>query len=486
MKRKIKKSLIAISLCFLSLFGANSQTVFANSAQTHFEGIDSTGAIITDAESPIIVEKEVLTFDVQSLMPTYFSTAEEYFAYDAKVTAEYTFYNPSEITGTAKLLFPFGNKPHQADYYYDHEKGETVMIDDTEKYEITVNGNPIEKKVRHTLTGGGQFELEQDLSLICDGFAPDDFYSPDLLVTRYYFQISGVDMQKNKAACVAFDSPKGDSDHRIYMPDQSSSHLQKDGEIRIGAWVQDNGWKFEIYVFGNAIRNMPNWKLYKDGGLEDGEEISGKVELLKDGTTTMTFKEFALSNREEGEPVSDSDWYNAILAAIKSNEKLSAYSIASLNGYRYNFKSHLMRWYEYEIVFKPHERIVNRVIAPLYPSINLGYEPAIYGYTYLLSPAKTWKSFGPLEIVINTPYIMTQSSLKGFEKTESGYKLNLSGLPDGELEFTLSTSENPVKKISPYKGAFDFIIGVIVSIALLICGIIITVIIIKKNKKAKK
>lgn len=38
---------------------------------------------------------------------------------------------------------------------------------------------------------------------------------------------------------------------------------------------------------------------------------------------------------------------------------------------------------------------------------------------------------------------MTERGLEGFEKTESGYALSLDGLPDGELEFTLSAEEKP-------------------------------------------
>ena len=37
----------------------------ANSAQTQWEGVDSAGAIVRDGGSPIIVEKELLTFDIQ-------------------------------------------------------------------------------------------------------------------------------------------------------------------------------------------------------------------------------------------------------------------------------------------------------------------------------------------------------------------------------------------------------------------------------------
>ena len=148
--------------------------------------------------------------------------------------------------------------------------------------------------------------------------------------------------------------------------------------------------------------------------------------------------------------------------------------------------SSLMRWYEYEITLEPGQRIVNAVTAPIYPSINTNYEPDVFGYTYLLSPAKTWKSFGELEIVVNAPYFISNSSIDGFTKTETGYTVKLDGLPDGELTFDLATSEKPVRKVSPYQVVFTVVIVVIcVVIALLIGGVVLAVVLIRK-KKAKK
>lgn len=72
-----------------------------------------------------------------------------------------------------------------------------------------------------------------------------------------------------------------------------------------------------------------------------------------------------------------------------------------------------MRWYKYDITLKPSERIINAVTAPIYPSIDLDWTPAIFEYTYLLSPAKTWKCFGELKLVINTPYFITESGIWG-------------------------------------------------------------------------
>ena len=103
-----------------------------------------------------------------------------------------------------------------------------------------------------------------------------------------------------------------------------------------------------------------------------------------------------------------------------------------------------LRWYEYEISIPAGGTITNTVTAPIYPSMNTRYEPPIYMYTYLLSPATTWAEFGKLDIVVNTPYYLTESGGEfSFEKTETGYQTSLDGLPEGELEFTLSESAKP-------------------------------------------
>ena len=148
-----------------------------------------------------------------------------------------------------------------------------------------------------------------------------------------------------------------------------------------------------------------------------------------------------------------------------------------------------MRWYQYEITIEPKSSITNTVTAPIYPEINGSYEPAIYTYTYLLSPASTWASFGELEIIINTPFYITENSLEGFTKTETGYTLKRNGLPGGELEFTLSTSENPTK---PPRSITSYIpIEIIISfsiiggVILLIGGGITAFVIVRKKKKNK-
>ena len=177
------------------------------------------------------------------------------------------------------------------------------------------------------------------------------------------------------------------------------------------------------------------------------------------------------------------------LSMLNDAEETSFGSMIYLWNYTVINSPTFMRWYEYEITLAPGERIVNTVTAPIYPAIDLEYEPDVYEYTYLLSPATTWRQFGELKIVINTPYFVTESTLDSFEKTANGYELTRNGLPDGELIFSLSESDAPTK---PPRNITNYIpIELIISFSvmggvalLLIGGVVTIVVIVRKRKKA--
>lgn len=449
MRTKAMKKMMATGLCALLLCTSLTTTAFANSAQKRWNGVDATGAMISSENAeevcPVIVEKEVLTFDVPEFLQEYYTEEEQYLDYGAKVTAEYTFFNPSDYTVTATLLFPFGNEPDYAYREYNSETEDRTGNKDTGKFDILINGNPVEKNIRYSLTyPGSQFALETDLALLHDGFLEDEFYTPDMTVTKYVYTASGVDTEKYRAANAAFDVSKNGNTRKIFFEEQSGYHTQKDDEVRVSAWVDENGQSFTVYVIGEPFEKQPEWKFYGDGSVPDQGEIAGSMTYESAETTTMTLREFALQGWSEETGVSETDWYNAVVTEMKTDETHNDYGILSLERYRQGLTGYLMRWYEYETSLAPEERLVNTVTAPIYPGIDLTYEPPVYNYTYLLSPAKTWAAFLELEIHINTPYYLTESTVDGFGQCSEGYVVFVDGLPTQEFEFTLSTEPNPV------------------------------------------
>ena len=155
MKNKQLLALISLWLLLSCLI----LPVSANSAQQHWSGTDASGAVITDGDSPIVVEKELLAFDLNEFPDNYYSDDSDFLSYTGKVTAEYTFYNPSNITVTATLAFPFGNLP-----------GYGYGCDDVDKYGVSVNGEQIEASIRHTpylySYSNKRFDLDGSLDLL--------------------------------------------------------------------------------------------------------------------------------------------------------------------------------------------------------------------------------------------------------------------------------------------------------------------------------
>lgn len=444
------KLIIALAICtVLSFF--TPLTASANSAQKYWSGADSYGTVITDAECPVTVESELLTFNIPDFPQDYGSNTD----YEASVTARYTFYNPADYTVKAKLEFPFGRSPEYG-----------TSSDDVNKYDITVNDSSIEKTVRHTLMRkSGGFELAEDISRIADGYKEDSFFTSDLPVTKYVYEITDYD-DDHKDASVAFDFPVS-PDSRVYFKGMSDYETGWDF-YRLSRPARYSDKTLTIYVFGQQSDAPPRWKFYKDRHCNSGEEINGSVALLS--ADKMTFKELAMSEYPEDSHILGSDWYNAVIDELKLSG-IESYNCIIKNARCFDhFKNYLLRWYEYEIALSPGERIVNTVTAPIYPSINAGMKPPVYGYTYLLSPAQTWADFGQLDIVIDTPFYLIDN--EDFEKTDTGYRLSMGGLPDGELEFSLSSSKKPVNDNS---GFFVFILAVFGFLVVLIGAVVLLI-----------
>ncbi len=440
----MKKKMTLFLSTILSV--AMAVPAMANSAQTYFEGISPTGTIFTGEQSPIVVEQEVLTFDLQELPLEYYSNKEEYLAYSGKVTAEYTFRNPSDMDITVEMAFPFGRTPDYG-YSYDHETEERVYGADGEKYAVTVDGEPVERTIRHTLFHQGEdFELEKDLSRMTDGYMADDFYYPDLTVTKYSWQIDGIDEAEFSAARLGFWWD-GDSRERKLMLMEQSGGENKEDKIAVTRWVE-NGDTIELFVFGDPLEEEIQW--FSENGSED-TPFDYTLTFL--GTESTTYEEYVFAGWEDG--ILREDWYNATTQELR----LCEWDFGILGSFEYSgtlWAEDLLRWYTYEMTIPAGATVVNTVTAPMYPSVNTRYEPPIYLYEYLLSPAKTWAAFGELDIIVNTPYYMTESSL-GFEKTETGYEASLDGLPEGELTFTLSEDPSPRAPGTPPAGGIFMI-----------------------------
>ena len=469
-------SIVVILLCF-PLSGS------ANSAPRYWNGVTASGIFITEGECPLIVENEILTLELIEFPENDYTNAESFLQYNGKVTAEYYFYNPTDYTVNTTLVFPYGNLPDYS-YIYD-SSGKHIPIIDTDKYDITVNGTHIDKTTRYTYSNSTwyEFSIEDGLNSLSDGYIDDELLTFETPVTLYSYTLNCKESNpKNVRITATFECDNTKTIFYVKSRYGGFSFSEDKGKISIGA---DDDGTIEVYFIGEAPDGDFDWQLTRF----NGDEVDGEVIFNKDKIQKMTFEEYVFANYNSDSGIMRHDWYNAALCYFKDDYK------ANERGYfDTSFTKHLMRWYEYELTLEPGERIVNCVTAPIYPDIDGEYEPEIYTYTYLLSPASKWASFGKLNINVNTPYYLIDSELS-FTKTEEGYTLSLDGLPENELVFTLSESESPEERKSifgflwvAYFLLFQFC-GPIPFFALLIfCGGFITLIVVlikKRRRKAK-
>lgn len=426
----------------------------ANSGPSRWQGTNSSGIVVTGENCPIVVEHEDLVFDLTEFPLEHYPSQLSYQNYSGKVTAEYTFFNPTDQEVEVTLVFPFGMEPDYA--YYDFDAPGKHY--DWEKYGVSVDGQPIDAAVRHTLAYHGQdFDME-DLELLHDGFLEDEFYRPDLPVRKYVFQFSGVDLEEHHAAYAGIDLNCDPAKTRVWLSGCNGGDTH-DGFVRVGLFLEryaENN-SVELYVMGEPLETMPEWKVYENGAMET--EIEGTAAVVD--TEEMTLYDMVMVRHYDWSEVQEHDWYNALITAMKQNEWSYGFVMEPYldAGRSFDASRNLMRWYEYTLTFQPGERLVNTVTAPLYPDIEMDYEPFRYSYTYLLSPAALWADFGTLDITVNTPFYMVEATNVTFEWDNPGYSAHLDGLPEGELEFTLSQSQNPSSTVKTMQQIYQGLSG---------------------------
>ena len=449
MKNKARAFIAAITLLFI--LPLTVTPVSANSRSPYWEGESSSGVVSGTKDIPIEVVIEKLTFDIPTLPYTKYRSAESFLAYDSKVTAEYTFYNPTDMTITAKMLFPYGSLPEYGRFTDD---GGDLAAREHDKYSITLNGKPVEKTVRHTNShsDGLIFDTDAEIQKISDELMTIGNYGPETPVTTYTVRVSGISeeliAQSNyekfprkyplltiKLNC-GYDPETESPISRVFSKNGQERHVDATYIIKSNEDV------FSFIVIGEPLDENTVGELIFYEQSRTGEittPIGGKCEI---STETTTLEEYARSIHKEGSGISFVDWFNSIIVELKQ-DSTNLTSWIQRDGY-------MMRWYEYEITLAPGEYVTNTVTAPLYPYINTGSKPYEYGYTYLLSPAGDFADFGRLDIVINTKYEMDECNLGSFEKTDTGYRLTREGLPkEGDkyldLTFTLLNDGNTPK-----------------------------------------
>lgn len=424
----MKRKFIGISAALLflgtSAIGGKAVAAEANSAPAYWEGTSATGAIVKDENCPVVVEKEALHLNVSTLPYEERGKNEKY---AAEVSAEYSFYNPTDSDIDMTLLFPFGKVP-------SYGIGKT----ENETFGVTADGKSVECRVRYSYEHRYGFDIDSDMACVRDEKRQDPFYVENTPVREYRlsFNVPEGGSSRYLKSKLCFNPKKT----RVLFPVENNVWLNvSNGDMYARSYLRKSGeTAFTFYAAGEALDEIEA-KLYEDERVLS--DVSSPV------TADMTFSEFVLSRRNADSPIGEIDWYNAFLDMLEHmSERDGSVSSFGLD------ERFLLRWFEYELSIPKNGRVVNTVRAPLYPAIE-GRRNRLYSYSYLLSPAGKWADFKGIEITIDTPYYLSSGSLD-FTRTnkegESGfvYRYSRSSLPMGELTFVLTEDET-------YSNAFD-------------------------------
>lgn len=466
----MKKGVIQLICTFVLIAVAVLSSVFifapdgvadANSAWYHYEGVNSVGAIVKSGNCPVVVDREDLTFDIYKDDGGHFYT--EYEDPKGKVSAKYTFRNPDDTTAVVGLLFPFGFAP---------EHGESDYREDNKKYySVKVGGEDIDKRIRYTYKvrrndsyGIMQFHIVEDRKFLSDEYINATGLESDKTVYKY--------------TCTAKES------YNVY---RYVDLIFYDANCRILCAYDEessnpSGEKYRTYG------EIPYAQVPCD---EDGKITFFATEKLSDNTLLcraesekyfpfeyvgeVTIEDAVMSTYDESEGIEKADWYNAFTARACSDTQSEFINLA------FEIKNRF-RWYDYTLTFAPGETIINEVVAPMYPCVTNNYTPLIYKYTYLLSPARTWTSFGEFHLRINTDMYVKDASVGKLKKHKGYYEYSCNGLPANELTFNVCASAAPITR-SAWWGLV--ITGIGLAVTSVIWLPILIVIIVKVHKKRK-
>lgn len=462
---KKKTCAFSVLLIFVAIITIATVLVFpervadANSAQRYFEGIDSSGAIVTMENCPVVVDKEDLDFYIYYQDK---SNSQGQYEQFGSVCATYTFRNPSENTINMDVVFPYG--------YKDENKS------DKDDCSVSVDGAQIAWRTRYTHIDYYSFDIERDLSSLSDDFVQDSFFATTQKVYKYTYSVSdtaqGLDLTfeydrnwSRKVVC-NFHSQREGGKQQIVMSTAGKSQLV-------------------FYVVGEDL-DIAACDVTVIGG-----QKGGHLSLVSRQEQTFG-DELAYVNRPADSDVLDIDWYNALSNTLKSLRDRTVINPLEFVISRYPEFS-LFRWCQYTLSIAPGQTIVNSVTVPLFPARNERYIPAVYEFIYYLSPATTWAGFKDLTVNIHTDGYLLNYAKKGFAKTDGGYTYHSDKLPDGELTFKICSEETQKSRNSGFiffviifLYILAIVLGVTVGAPLVVFSITITIIAIVKSVKKKK
>lgn len=389
----------------------SAQRSTARAASLPWTGAEASELYVRENDCPIEVEKETLTVRV----PDFPDLAEGGEPYLSRMETEYVFYNPTEEAVTMDLLLPTADAC-----------GYASLSEGNEPIDVSSDGVAIEPVSRYLYSDAG---IGGDR--LCDSKRDDAFYEPASVLTHTAYSFS-----RPK------DAPKGYVHlYLAYKPQKT--RVIFDGSPRVAI---ENGYAHAMWQTDGETGSAGFYSVGAPAEcvrIFESEDAAGQRTVEREfgsETRTTTFAGFAEELRPDPCAISETDWYNGFVDMLNAK---TSYGVV-LVPLSWFGESCFTRFYSYSVTVAPHGRVTHTVKTPVYPTVDL--LAVKYRYAYRLSDAQRWADFGTFEAHLVTQYHLSDSSLQ-FEACDDGYRFTRTGLPIGELEFTLT--EQP-RSSAPY------------------------------------
>lgn len=385
--------------------------------QKNYRGTEICSPIPAVAACELLLERETIKFNIDELPDP---TKEQSVSATAEV--EYSLYNPTQEEVSLGFYLPCGVRA-------GYMKAKDF---DALDYFIETDGAPQEAAVRHSYVGyfNASPDLEAGVAKIQGGYQA--FYSEQMPVTEYSFHVDMPAQAEDGGFSHAFavDLVCNPRMTRLVSDSRMGTNIVN-GDLRVLFDADADKTDFTLYAIGQKPASM-RCTCYSDCLCR--EELDGSVAYSERETT---FYDFAMRSYPEGARVSKRDWFagfSEMLDAGTVGNTGAVYVKPSLK------EDEFMRWYEYTVRVPAGGRVTHTVRAPLLPALD-GTD---YAYTFCLTPARRFSAVEQFSVSVETPYILTNSSLD-FTKDAAGgvntYTFEKDTLPCGELTFTVRKTE---------------------------------------------
>ncbi|MBU9720045.1 MULTISPECIES: hypothetical protein [Bacillaceae] len=442
-----------VVIVFMLMFFLHPITsvILANSGPVYWEGEPGHSILSVEKNSPIIVQKEELTFDL----------ADDN-AIDGKVTALYEMYNPTSELLEVAMVFPYiGN----------------LLYLTQDNITIIANGKMIDYQmfIGDRLDSGDKEELfhfDNIVHSISGEVYEGEHFTNNQVGNLYTIKPIGP-TDNTITVDVNFDL-ESDSEETYFISNGFYSYGWYNNSIELS--TRYTGEDIELFVIGEEDINL-NIHAYIDNkeDIVDYEVFTQQKEI-RDILQNLIDKR----TQDFDDMISQEQLYNLYASALDND--LFIYGHSSEQDLFEEAYLQRLILLKYIVEFPPNQLQEVSVTYEITGEMDRTetVDP-LYTYEYIFNPANNWHDFHQLSIFITTPDhspFIVNSSIDLVKLEDNIYTTSVEGLPAEDLFFTLYSKEEVIKNEGPSRSMIapllNYSVPILGIFSILVIGAIIT------------